>query len=110
MNKFETLCTTLLEGLDNTPAYSPVYPKYRYIFFADDKELYQVNPYKLIADTDPIMKKIPREGWNEVRVVDGDTIVQSGEEADDINRGEWYIVRNSSKNLWDQSYRALVLP
>lgn len=84
--------------------------------------MYRVDPYELILPKNPEMKSISNDpaNWNEVRVVQGETLVELGfadkfdhEDTgaagpDGIDESQWFVVTKDNPDLFKHSQRALV--
>jgi hypothetical protein len=96
------------ETLEEAANIKPVQGKY--IFFIQDRELYQLDPYKLLAKTDfdrisssKLMShmKLGSE-WKAVSVAWGTDLLEIGalESPKDISDAEqWYVVNSSYKGI-----------
>ena len=89
------------ETLEEAAKITPV--KGKYIFFIQDRELYQLNPYKLLAKTDSdriahdkLMSYVKLgSDWKAVSVAWGEDLVELGylkSQGDPENVAQWYVV------------------
>lgn len=89
------------ETLEEAANITPV--KGKYIFFIQDRELYQLNPYKLLAKTDSdriahdkLMSYVKLgSDWKAVSVAWGEDLVELGYlkgQGDPENVAQWYVV------------------
>jgi hypothetical protein len=112
---YESLYNAIFEGtevegetLEEAAKITPV--KGKYIFFIQDRELYQLDPYKMLAKTDSdriahdkLMSYVKLgSDWKAVSVAWGTDLLEIGalESPKDISDAEqWYVVNSSYKGI-----------
>jgi hypothetical protein len=73
----------------------------KYIYFVDSKELYSMNPYKLVANRCDISVA---NNWTKATVMQGEDVRDMGiDSVTDISA--WYIVNNATS---DHAYTAYI--
>jgi hypothetical protein len=76
-----------------------------FVFFLDDLELYQSNPYKLLGGPE-MLEKIPVKTWTRVNVATGEDVDDLGYATVSVSdKGHWFVVEGFPK---DHAYPALV--
>lgn len=77
-----------------------------YIFFLDDLELYQTNPYKLLGGAEALAG-LPVKSWIRVNVTTGEDVDELGYgSVSSDERGRWYAVGGSFPK--DETFPALI--
>jgi hypothetical protein len=94
-------------SLDEAANITPV--KAKYIFFIEDRELYQLSPYKLLATLkvgrtlEPLMSLVNSgSDWKAVSVARGEDLVEIGalkspQDSDEV--AQWYVVNSIYKGI-----------
>jgi len=94
-------------SLDEAANITPV--KGKYIFFIEDRELYQLSPYKLLATLqvgrtlEPLMSLVNSgSDWKAVSVARGEDLVEIGalkspQDSDEV--AQWYVVNSMYKGI-----------